>query len=52
MQGLTLSFPMTDSGVYMLFYLRRYGVNILSADIAVLVACKSTAYAVDCCYQC
>lgn len=52
MQGLTLSLPMTDSGVYMLFYLGSYGVNILSVDIALLVACKPMAYAVNFCYQC
>lgn len=51
MQDLTLSLPMTDSGVYTLFYLGSYGVNILSVDIALLVACKPMAYAVNFCYQ-
>lgn len=47
MQGLTLSLPMTYSGIYMLFYLGSYRINVLSPDIAMLVACRPMAYAVD-----
>lgn len=51
MQSLTLELPMTYSGVYMLFYLGSYGINVLSANFAMLVACKSRTYAVNICYQ-
>ena len=52
MQGLTLSLPMTYSGVYMLFYLGSCGINVLSPDIAMLVAGRPMAYVVNSFYQC